>query len=425
VTLWDKGGAVDPRVLEFTVGDDYLLDGELLPYDCLASAAHVKTLEGAGILAPFESAALVQALRQIRAEGLEITKENEDVHTALESRLTELLGDLGKKIHTGRSRNDQVMAALQLWCRDRLQGVHGGALSLCRALNAFARENDRPMAGYTHTQRAMPSSVPLLFASYIESLLDDCALLETAWRINNRSPLGSAAGYGTSLGLDRERTARLLGFDGARSCIYVQARPKHTATSIFPLCSVMKSLDRLASDLLLFTTAEFGFFSLPDAFCTGSSIMPQKKNYDVLELVRGRAAHVHSLLTRVDATGAKLVSGYHRDFQLTKGPLMEAFRVTGESLAVMELVVTGLEARGEALRRSLSPELFATDRAYELVREGVPFRDAYREVAASLGELSVPEDGGEGRPHLAFRDYTPEMDARAAALAAPRLPLFE
>jgi argininosuccinate lyase len=262
----------------------------------------------------------------------------------------------------------------------------------------------------------MPSSVPLLAGSYIESLLDDCALIETAYHINNRNPLGSAAGYCSTLGLDRDRTARLLGFDGSRNCIYVQARHKHMATVVFPATSVMKTLDRMASDLILFTTTEFGFFSLPDRFCTGSSIMPQKKNYDLLELIRGHAAHVHSLMYRIDMTGAKLTSGYHRDFQLTKGPLMEAMRTALRCLAMMEVIVRNLEVNGEAMRLAMTSDLFATDAAYRLVSEGRPFRDAYHTVACALSELTIPEDLGKGRPFLAFIDFGPLIDERKGRL---------
>ncbi len=410
--LWDKGKSFDDTVEKFTVGEDYILDVKLLPYDCIASVAHARALHRVGIISSWELQKLEEALDEILKEGLVITREHEDVHTAIEERLIERLGDLGKKLHTGRSRNDQIMADLQLWARDELKKIYGEVLSLCRHLNDRAGKEPALMAGYTHMQRAMPSSLQLLLGSYIESLLDDLELVSTVKNIENRNPLGSAAGYGSSLGLDREFTAEILGFNGVRNSIYVQARARHMAMYIFPLTSIMKSLDRMASDLLLFTMSEFNFFSLPDTLCTGSSIMPQKKNYDLLEMVRAKSAELHGLAHSVDMMGYRLTSGYHRDFQLTKGPVMKSFEMAEESLLMMEMVIANLHVNRETLEASLSPELFATDRAYELVKEGVPFRTAYKEVASSLDALSVPADPWAGREFLSFRDYSREIEER-------------
>jgi argininosuccinate lyase len=259
-------------------------------------------------------------------------------------------------------------------------------------------------------QRAMPSSLQLLTGSYIESLIDDMELLRTAYLINNSSPLGSAAGYGTSLGLDRSYTSALLGFRKSRNCIYVQARGKHMATLLIPLSSVMKTLERIAADLLLFTMGEFAFFTLPERFCTGSSIMPQKKNYDLLELVRARASMVHSHEIAVSMISGKLISGYNRDLQMTKAPLMEAFSMTGDSVEIMSMVFHFIEVDVQKMKDAITPEFFATDRAYDLVKEGMPFRDAYARVARDLHALKVPDDILAGREFLGFHDYEPEIE---------------
>jgi argininosuccinate lyase len=409
--LWDKGKKLDGLVEQFTVGDDPELDAELLRFDCAASIAHARTLERAGILKDDEVQHLTRVLLEVQKKGLAITREQEDVHTAIEEHLVERLGDLGKKIHTGRSRNDQVMVDIQLWARARMEDISRKLVTFCERLNEFSRDNPAPMAGYTHMQRAMPSSLQLLVGSYLESLLDDLDILMAVYVINNRNPLGSAAGYGTNLGLERDYTAALLGFEKSRNCIYVQARAKHMATLLFPLCSIMKTLERSASDILLLTMGEFRMVSLPDEFCTGSSIMPQKKNYDLLELVRAKSSVLHSLAHRIDMLGMKLPSGYHRDSQLTKAPLIEAFQIASQSLSIMDQVFAHLQVDQERMKESLTPELFATDRAYELVKKGVPFRTAYRDVAENLDSLEVPEDILEGRDFLRFRDFGDEIRA--------------
>ncbi|HPZ08675.1 MAG TPA: argininosuccinate lyase [Candidatus Eremiobacteraeota bacterium] len=410
--LWNKGIELNKLIEDFTVGNDYILDKKLIPYDCRGSIAHAMTLKKAGILNEVETEQLVNALEEIKNNGIEIKKEDEDVHTAIENYLIEKSGDLGRKIHTGRSRNDQVMVDIQLLVRDEIINTHNLAVKLCETLNNFSRENIVLMPGYTHMQKAMPSSLQLLTGSYIESFLDDLLLLETSYEINNKNPLGSAAGYGSSLNLDRDYSGKLLGFKGNRNCIYVQARPKLISTLIFPLCSFMKTMDKIASDLLMFTMGEFNFFSLPDEFCTGSSIMPQKKNYDLLELIRGKASLVHTLMYSVDMIGNKLISGYNRDYQLTKEALMKAFDITSKCLEIMGLIFQNLKVNSEALSKAISPELFATDKAYEIVKKGIPFRDAYRQVAENLDKLEIQNDTFEERDCLKFRDYTDEIKKR-------------
>jgi len=414
--LWNKGKELNNLIEDFTVGEDYILDKELLCYDCKGSIAHAMTLEKSGILTWEEREKLVETLEEIQRNGIEIKKEHEDVHTAIENYLIEKLGDLGRKIHTGRSRNDQVMVDVQLWARDNILKIYTLGVGLAERINDFSKENPALMPGYTHMQRAMISSLQLLTGSYIESVIDDLLLLETAFQINNRNPLGSAAGYGSSLGLDRDYTAELLNFNGNRNPIYVQSRPKLISTIIFPLSGFMKTLDKISCDLLLFTMGEFNFFSLPDEFCTGSSIMPQKKNYDLLELIRSSSSQVHSLLYRTDMTGSKLISGYNRDYQLTKGPLMEAFAITSKCLEVMTLIFSHLMVNKEAMKQAVSHEIFATDKAYELVKKGTPFREAYSMVAENLDKIEIPENIYDGRDFLKFKDYKKEIEERKVFL---------
>jgi len=410
--LWNKGKELNKFIEDFTVGDDYIIDKEFLVYDCVASIAHAKTLKKAGILTSSDTEKLIKELKNIQSRGLIIKKEDEDVHTAIENHLVKKLGALGKKIHAGRSRNDQIMAAMQLWSKDKIFEVHNLAVKLCETLNKFSKDNPLIMPGYTHMQKAMPSSLQLLIGSYIESLLDDLTLLNTAYSINNRNPLGSGAGYGTTLNLDRDYTAKLLGFDGNRNAIYTQARPKLISAILSALCSIMKTLDKMASDLLIFTMSEFNFFHLPDEFCTGSSIMPQKKNYDVLELIRGKSAFVHSALYAIDMLGSKLISGYNRDYQLAKKPLIEAFASTTACLTAMNLVYKNLKINHTAVKKAVTPELFAADHAYELVKGGQSFREAYKETAKSLTSLKTPENVYKNRDFLRFKDYTAEINNR-------------
>lgn len=408
--LWNKGKKLNKFIEDFTVGDDYIIDKEFLAYDCIASIAHAKTLKKAGTLTDNEAEKLIKELKVLQHRGLTIKKEDEDVHTAIENHLVKKLGNLGKKIHAGRSRNDQIMAAMQLWCKDKISITYNLAIELCETLNKFSKDNPLIMPGYTHTQKAMPSSLQLLIGSYIESLLDDLMILNTAYSINNRNPLGSAAGYGTSLNLDRDYTAKLLGFNGNKNAIYTQARPKLISTILSALCSVMKTLDKTASDLLIFTMSEFSFFFLPDEFCTGSSIMPQKKNYDVLELIRGKSAFVHSALYAVDMLGSKLISGYNRDCQLVKKPLIEAFASTTACLTAMNLVYKNLKINHPAVKKAVTPELFAADYAYELVKSGQSFREAYNKTAKSLSSLKTPENVYKNRDFLRFKNYAAEIN---------------
>ena len=390
--LWDKGHDLDKEIEAYTVGDDAELDLVLVPYDCVASIAHARVLEKAGVLTAEETERLVATLDELKAEAergdFVIRREDEDCHTAIENRLTASLGDLGKKIHTARSRNDQIVVALRLYMKDGIDAVVGLVEAFVAVLRQrIETDGETPLPGYTHMRKAMPSSVALWLGAFVESMEDNKRMLEAARMLIDQNPLGSGAGYGIPVfELDREQSAEELGFARVQhNPIYVQnSRGKFEATVIGALVNVMADLDKLASDLILFTMDEFGFFTLPRDVCTGSSIMPQKLNPDVLEILRAKYHEVVASEFLIRNLTANLVSGYHRDFQRTKKPLIESFRLTEASLHVIAHVVAKLEINREACEGACTDELFATERVYELVKQGVPFRDAYRRVAAEL-----------------------------------------
>ncbi len=395
--LWEKGYQLDQQMERFTVGDDYLLDRKLIRADVLGSIAHAKMLSTIDILTAEEfiklKKCLLEVLSQAEKGEFQIRPEDEDVHTAVENALTQKLGELGKKIHTGRSRNDQVLVDIRVYTRERFLGVQEKVLALAQTLLKFAdRNEDVPMPGRTHTQRAMPSSVGLWASAFAESLLDDVELFKTAYFLNNQCPLGSAASYGVGLPLDRQLVSDLLGFDRVQNNVLYanNSRGKIEAIVVFVLSQVSEDLAKLSNDLILFSIPEFGYFTLPKEYCPGSSIMPQKQNPGPLELVRARSVRVLSRLFQLIITIHNLPSGYNRDFQETKGPLMEALETTEASAKVMDKIFQKLEVNCDVLSRAFTPELFAADRALKLVtEEDLPFRDAYRKVAAELGELKT------------------------------------
>ncbi len=388
--LWQKGAKLDRRVEAYTVGDDHILDRELVKYDCLGSIAHAKMLGKIGILTDDEVDSLVTALQEIIDQGsLQILPEQEDCHTAIENYLTEKLGKVGEKIHTGRSRNDQVLTALRLYYLDKIGECRGAVDSLVGELQGLSeRDGGTPMPGYTHMRKAMPSSVALWCGAFVESAKDNLALLDAAEKLMDQSPLGTAAGYGIPLDIDRQLTSDELGFSRVQeNPIYAQmSRGKFEVTLLHALGQIMFDLNKLASDLILFSMPEFGYFSLPEELCTGSSIMPQKQNPDVLEIMRGKYHTVKACEREVAGVSADLGSGFHRDFQLTKGPTMRGVDVTLKSLEIASLVVSAISVNTERCQESMTDELFATERAYDLVQEGVPFREAYRRVADELRE---------------------------------------
>ena len=385
--LWDKGDPLDERVLRYTAGEDHILDARLVPYDVRASIAHAGMLHGAGLLSAEDLTAIREGLEALAASHAagewRIDLADEDVHTALENRLTAKIGEAGARLHLGRSRNDQVLAALRLYLRDEIEALRQGTLDVASALDALAeREKDTLLPGYTHMQPAMPSSVPLWAGGFAAELRDDAEGLAAVRRRLDKNPLGSAAGYGVPLlPIDREATRASLGFAETHEPVTaVQlSRGKAEAQTLFETTLLMQDLGRLAADLVLFSMQELGFVSLPPEMTTGSSIMPQKRNPDVFELVRGRTATAQACLLEVLAVTAKLPSGYHRDLQLLKAPLFRGLDLARDTLAVLAPALNGIRFHPERIR--LDPGLYAAEEAYRLVlEEGIPFREAYRRV---------------------------------------------
>jgi argininosuccinate lyase len=389
--LWDKGTPLDERVLRYTAGEDHALDDRLVPYDVRASIAHAAMLNAQGLLSLTDLDAIRDGLTELAAEharGLwHVELADEDGQTALERRLTERIGTAGARIHLGRSRNDQVLTAIRLYLREAIEDLQSGALQVAEALDDLGvREGGTALPGYTHMQQAMPSSVPLWAGGFAAELRDDAqGLVEVARRLS-KSPLGSAAGYGTpGLPIDREATRETLGFAAVQEPVTaVQlSRGKAEAQLLFEITLLMQDLGRFAADVLLYATREFGFLTLPDAFTTGSSIMPQKRNPDVFELIRGRSATALGCLTEALAVCAKLPSGYNRDLQLLKFPLFRGIDLALETLAILPPAIAAMRFHPEAIR--LDPAINAAEEVNRLaVREGIPFREAYRRVAAQL-----------------------------------------
>jgi argininosuccinate lyase len=386
--LWQKEYGLDERVEKFTVGIDPVLDLELIKFDCLASIAHTRMLEATRILSRREALNLERELKNIialsQSNKFRIRARDEDGHTAIENHLVRRLGATGKKIHAARSRNDQVLVALRLYSKDRLRHTEATLSKLIRQLAKLRKKFAAvKIPGYTHSRKAMPYTVGKYFGAFGDAFRDDLSLLRTALRINDQNPLGSAAGYGTSLPIDRRLTTRLLKFRKTQwNELYAQnSRGKFEGIILFALSQIMLDLQKLAQDLILYSMDEFGFFALPKEFCSGSSIMPHKKNPDVLEIARAKFSIVHAHYLRVIDILKGLPSGYHRDLQLTKEPLIRGFGETIETLEVMSLVLAGLEVNRKKCNQACTEEIYSADRALKLVREGVPFRDAYRKIA--------------------------------------------
>jgi argininosuccinate lyase len=389
--LWDKGAPLDERVLDYTAGEDHVLDERLVPYDVRASIAHAEMLHAGQLLAGEDLSAIrdgLTALAAAHARGeWHVELADEDGQTALERRLTARIGSAGARIHLGRSRNDQVLAALRLYLRDAVGLLSSGALQVAAALDELARREARvSLPGYTHMQQAMPSSVPLWAGGFAAEIRDDAQGLTATMRRIDRNPLGSAAGYGTpGLSLDREATRAKLGFAEVQQPVTaVQlSRGKAEAQVLFEITLLLQDLGRLSADVLLFATAEFGFLTLGEAFTTGSSIMPQKRNPDVFELVRARSASALGCLIEALGVCAKLPSGYQRDLQLLKPPLFRGIDLGLATLGILPAAIAALEFRPEAIR--LDTSIHAAEEANRLVvAEGIPFREAYQRVAAKL-----------------------------------------
>jgi argininosuccinate lyase len=395
-TLWGSGAGLDRRLLDLTAADDRAWDARLLRWDVLGSLGHIEGLRASGLLGVREHARLRRGLRQALAAvdrgRLELRPWQEDVHTAVEEWLTHRLPGLGERLHTGRSRNDQVACDLRLFLKDRLLGLHAAALELTDVLLAFASRHQRVLwPGYTHLRRAMPSSVGLWAGAYAEGLLDTIESLADVWTRVDRSPLGSAAGYGVPLPLRREVAAKALGFAGLdRNVATVQGgRGKLEAAVLFWCTQVGHELARVAQDVILYSAEEFGYLTLPADLSTGSSIMPQKRNPDLFELTRGRATALEADLAAVMQLKSKLSSGYHRDFQLLKEPLMRGLDRTGAMLDALTASIPRLGVDRGRCAAALAGGALVTDEVMRKVEEGLPFRLAYREVKAALARGEV------------------------------------
>ncbi|WP_457097479.1 argininosuccinate lyase [Lysobacter sp. P5_B9] len=386
--LWQKPGVkVDARIQAFLAGEDVILDREFFLFDIEASRAHAEGLQQIGILDAQELEGLTRELAALaddfRSGAFVLDERFEDGHSAIEARLIERLGDAGRRIHTGRSRNDQILVATRLWLKDRLARV----AVLCResaevALARAEAESTLPLPGYTHLQRAVVSSAGMWWAAWAEGFIDDALRARQTLAWVDANPLGSAAGYGVNLPLARDHTTRALGFGRMQvSAAYAQlSRGKFEMAAIEALSSALLDLRRLAWDLSLFTSAEFGFVALPAEYTTGSSIMPNKRNPDVIELMRASYSAAAAARTEIEQL-LSLPSGYHRDLQFSKGAIFHAF---GRGLGALELLpdlLRNLEWKPDAMRAALDPSMYATDLAVDLARQGVPFRDAYKQAA--------------------------------------------
>ncbi len=397
--LWDKGAALDERILKFTAGEDHKLDARLVAYDVRASIAHARMLAERNLLSNEDCKAICTGLSELgeaHARGeWAIEIDEEDAHSALERRLIERIGEAGGRVHLGRSRNDQVLAALRLYIKDAAAALTDRARGVADALDGIAREQGTiDLPGYTHMQRAMPSSVALWAQGFATELRDDAEGISRAATRADTNPLGSAAGYGTpGVDIDRDATRKSLGFATTQAPVTaVQlSRGKAEAALIFEIALLLGDLGRLAADLLLYYTQEFALITLPEEMTTGSSIMPQKRNPDVFELIRGAASTpVAALVESLNVT-TKLTSGYHRDLQRLKAPLFRSIDLAEDVTEIMSHALGGVRFRAD--RIELDDTLFAAERANELVvREGIPFREAYRRVATELANKTKAND---------------------------------
>ena len=387
--IWDKGFEVDKRVEEFTVGNDFLIDMKLINYDCKASIIHAKMLRKIGVLSKTELKKIINALNEIiNSNDLTIKINDEDCHTAIENYLIKKIGDAGKKIHTARSRNDQVLTALRLYYLDNIKNCDLLQKEWIKSLKNFKNKfGTINFPGYTHFRKAMPSSINMWSEAFIESSIDNTKLLKVSKNIINKSPLGTAAGYGVPMNIDREFTAKEMGFDSNQNPIYAQiSRGKFEKLLIHSLVQIMYDINKISSDLILFSMDELGYFEIPEKFCTGSSIMPQKNNPDVLELLRAKYNNVRSYESEVLNITSNLPSGFHRDFQLTKEPTMKAIETTLDCIKMITMLINELVVNEKRCDEALSEEIYATEKAYKLVEKGVPFRSAYKIIAKELSK---------------------------------------
>ena len=404
--LWDKGTSVDKKIEDFTVGKDRELDVLLAPYDVLGTMAHITMLEKIGLLKQDELTVLLDELKSIYAIAKDgaftIDEGIEDVHSQVEFLLTEKLGDVGKKVHSGRSRNDQVLLDLKLFARDRIEEIVKSVEQLFNTLQSKSEEfKDVLIPGYTHLQVAMPSSFGLWFGAFAESLADDLHILKAAWHVANQNPLGAAAGYGSSFPLDRSMTTRLLGFEDMNyNVVYAQmGRGKMERTVAFAIASIAGTLSKLAMDGCLFMSQNFGFLKLPDELTTGSSIMPHKKNPDVFELIRGKCNVLQTLPNTIGAVTTNLPTGYFRDLQVIKESFLPAFDELTGSLAIANFAIENITINKDIITDEKYKLAFTVEEVNKLVLQGMPFRDAYREVGLKVERGEFEPDYAVSHTH--------------------------
>jgi argininosuccinate lyase len=410
--LWQKEEAHVPEIIErFTSGTDRELDLKLAAYDVLGSLAHAEMLRSAGLLSPEELGLLQKELRniyeEIRSGQFAIEEGVEDVHSQIELLLVARTGEAGKKIHSGRSRNDQVLLDIKLYCRDEIYAMASGVHRLFTVLQELSEKHrESLLPGYTHMQLAMPSSFGLWFGAYAESLADDMEMLLTALRLVNKNPLGSAAGYGSSFPLNRQMTTNLLGFESMHyNSVYAQmSRGKTERTAAMALSCIAATLSKFAMDVCLYMNQNFAFISFPDHLTTGSSIMPHKKNPDVFELIRARCNRIQAIPNQLTILSGNLPSGYHRDMQLTKECLFPAFKELKDCLEMTEFMLKHIEVKQDLLDNNAYASLFTVEAVNAEVLQGVPFREAYKKIGrqveegtfTALGRLNHTHEGSIG-----------------------------
>lgn len=406
-TLWNKGTAATDIVEDFTVGDDRILDRKLAKYDVIGSKAHIRMLESIGLLSSAELEKLLAGLDEIAAsieDGTFVLEDDvEDIHSQVELLLTRKLGDVGKKIHSGRSRNDQVLVDVKLFLKDQLLQVRGEVLDLFSTLQELSnRHKDVLMPGYTHAQIAMPSSFGMWFGAYAEALVNDMYILEGAYRVVNRNPLGSAAGYGNSFPLDREMTTKLLGFASPdyNSVAAQMSRGKSEKSVAAAIGSVALTLNKFAADCCQYMCPNFGFIHFPDSLTTGSSIMPHKKNPDVWEMVRGKCNMILSAENEISMLCSNMPHGYHREYQLLKDILFPALELVHKCLAMTRYMLGYIEVNGHILDNPLYEHLFTVEEVNRRVLAGTPFRDAYKQVGIEVNEGKFHFNGELKHTHI-------------------------
>ncbi|MBD3617429.1 MAG: argininosuccinate lyase [Gracilimonas sp.] len=400
--LWEKGVKTDEFIEKFTVGKDRELDLVLAKYDVKGTIAHITMLESVGLLKKEELNKLTKELNRILEEviepgNFEIEDGVEDVHSQIELMLTRELGDIGKKVHSGRSRNDQVLVDLRLYLRDEIKEIAKLSEKLFDTLIVQSETTKKILLpGYTHTQAAMPSSFGLWFGAYAESLVDDLVLMESTYHIINRNPLGSAAGYGSSFPLNRTMTTELLGFEGMNvNSVYAQmGRGKTEQTLAFAMAGLAGTLNKLASDVCLYNSQNFNFIKLPDDLTTGSSIMPHKKNPDVFELIRAKTNILRTLPNQIIMATTNLTSGYHRDFQVLKEILFPAIQELKNCLFITEYAAGKIQINDQILGDPKYKLIFSVEAVNEMVLNGTPFRDAYQKIAQQIedGNFEPPKE---------------------------------